>query len=120
MSQKQTEDSLTVVREHGDDTSTPSCRARLKVVEGPDRGQEFPLEKHRSIIGRRNADVVLRDPRVSRQHAAIEVYRDRILVKDLGSSNGTQVNGRKIEVEMVSAGSRIRIGDTTLELLVQS
>lgn len=120
MSAKDTEDSLTVVRENADETSATAKRARLKVVDGPDRGQEFALEKHRSIIGRRNADVVLRDPRVSRQHAAIEVYKDRVLVKDLGSSNGTLVNGRRIEVEMLSPGSRIRIGDTTLELLLQS
>lgn len=117
---KQTEDSLTVVRDGADETTTPSTRVRLKVIEGPDRGQEFPLDKHRCVIGRRNADVVLRDPRVSRQHAVIEVYRDRILVKDLGSSNGTQVNGRRVEVELLSAGSRIRIGDTTLELVLES
>jgi len=120
MPTKQTEDSLTVVRGEGDQTPARAGHARLRVIDGPDRGQEFELDKHRCVIGRRNADVVLRDPRVSRQHAIIEVYKDRILVKDLGSSNGTQVNGRRVEAEMLSAGSRIRIGDTTLELLLQS
>jgi pSer/pThr/pTyr-binding forkhead associated (FHA) protein len=119
MSVKKTEDSLTVVRDAGGDTGASARRARLRVVAGPDRGQEFGLDKHRCVIGRRNADVVLHDPRVSRQHAIIEIYKDRILLKDLGSSNGTQVNGRRVEVEMLAAGSRILIGDSTLELLLE-
>ena len=120
MPARKSEDSLTVVRDGSPETGAGARRARLRVVAGPDRGQEFDLDKHRCVIGRRNADVVLRDPRVSRQHAILEIYKDRILLKDLGSSNGTQVNGRRIEVEMLSAGSRILIGDSTLELLLES
>jgi pSer/pThr/pTyr-binding forkhead associated (FHA) protein len=119
MSTKETGDSLTVVHDGSDETTTPSTRARLRVVDGPDTDQEFPLDKFRNVIGRRNADIVLRDPRVSRQHALVERYKDRILIKDLGSSNGTQVNGRRVEVEMLTAGSRIRVGDSTLELVLE-
>jgi pSer/pThr/pTyr-binding forkhead associated (FHA) protein len=120
MPTKTTEDSLTVVRDGGEDTATPSTCARLRVIEGPDRGAEFPLDKHRCVIGRRNADIVLRDPRVSRQHAVLEIFKDRILLKDLGSSNGTLADGRRVEVEIVTHGARIRVGDSTLELVVTS
>jgi pSer/pThr/pTyr-binding forkhead associated (FHA) protein len=120
MPTKTTEDSLTVVRGGLDEPAASSARARLRVVEGPDRGAEFALDKHRCVVGRRNADIVLRDPRVSRQHAVLEIFKDRILLKDLGSSNGTLVDGRPVEVEIVTHGARIRVGDSTLELVVES
>jgi pSer/pThr/pTyr-binding forkhead associated (FHA) protein len=119
MTKKQTTDNLTVVSDGAEDTGPAGISARLRVVEGPDESQQYKLDRFRTVIGRRNADIVLNDPRVSRQHALIERYRDRILVKDLGSSNGTRVDGRSIEVEVLSSGSRIQVGDSVLEVFVE-
>lgn len=120
MAEKLTPDNLTVVSDGSEETSPAGLSARLRVVEGPDQNREFALDRFRTVIGRRNADIILNDPRVSRQHALIERYRDRILVKDLGSSNGTRVDGRSIEIEVLSAGNRIQVGDSILEVLVES
>ncbi len=119
MSKQPTPDHLTIVSDGSEETAPSNLNARLRVIEGPDLHKEFALDRFRSVIGRRNADIVLHDPRVSRQHALIERYRDRILVKDLGSSNGTRVNGRPVEVEVLSAGNRIQVGDSVLEVLVE-
>ncbi|MFN7973993.1 MAG: FHA domain-containing protein [Acidobacteriota bacterium] len=72
------------------------------------------LTKFRTVVGRRNADVVVNDPDVSRQHAVIERYGNRYLIRDLGSTNGTFVNGRKIEAEMLQPRDIIEVGGTRL------
>src|SRR3954468_20697822 len=65
----------------------------LHIVGGPDAGRARPLERGRLTIGRDPAaDVQLDDPDVSRRHAAIEVGRT-VTVRDLGSTNGTRVDG---------------------------
>ncbi|MDX1584475.1 MAG: FHA domain-containing protein, partial [Thermoanaerobaculia bacterium] len=64
-------------------------------------------------IGReRGNDIVLRDARVSRSHAEISFERGFFIVRDLGSSNGTFVNGREVKVAPLTEGSEIRIGSS--------
>jgi pSer/pThr/pTyr-binding forkhead associated (FHA) protein len=83
-------------------------------VLAPVGGEARRLERFRTVLGRRNADIVLDDHDVSRQHAVLERYGERYLVRDLGSTNGTWVNGRKVEVEMLHSGDVIQVGDSTL------
>ena len=68
-------------------------------------------------IGRASdSDLVLRDGRVSRQHARLH-GRDGVLVlTDLGSTNGTRVNGQRIREVVLGAGDQIGMGDTVLVL----
>ena len=70
------------------------------------------LKRFRTIVGRRNADVCVEDPDISRQHAVIERYDQRYLIRDLGSTNGTWVNGRRIEVEILCPGDVVQLGGT--------
>lgn len=70
---------------------------QLRVISGPQAGITFPVGEGRSLIGRDpDASVRLADPDVSRQHAALDRAGDRVVLTDLGSANGTFVNGRPL------------------------
>ena len=69
----------------------------LRVKSGLNPGQEFPLEGESAILGRHpNCDIVLEEGAVSRQHARVFRDSDGFCVEDLGSRNGTYVNGERI------------------------
>lgn len=73
--------------------------------------KEIPLREQDYTIGRdENCDIPLRDPRVSRQHARIEVKGDSVRIIDLGSSNGTFIEGKRIQNQLLKAGDVIDIG----------
>ena len=89
--------------------------ASLVIREGPRAGQHFQLDGE-LIIGRdATADLILDDLGISRRHLSIRAEAGAIIATDLGSSNGTFVNGRRITgpVELAD-GDEIRLGDTLL------
>lgn len=94
-------------------------RLSLAILDGPDAGSVFRIERPRVTIGRSNADLTLNDSEASRQHAAVEVRETVYSLVDLGSTNGTLFNGEKIEgaVELFDK-SEFRVGSTTLMLIV--
>jgi len=70
-------------------------------------------------IGRRQGEVPLTDVEVSRHHAVIEVFgREMIFLRDLGSTNGTYHNGRRVGVAKLSDGDTIGTGKTVMKLRV--
>ena len=78
-------------------------------------GQRRALEKRRSVLGRsRDADVQVEDPNVSRRHAEIVQEGSTYWVVDLGSTNGTEVDGRRVQRARLDDGSRFTIGETTV------
>ena len=88
--------------------------ARL-AIRTPDGTWEVPLRQDGLTIGRQSdCDVVLNLARVSRQHARIERRGDDFWLRDLGSTNGTLVAGRRIEEHPLQNGDTIRIGDAQL------
>ena len=91
----------------------------LFVVEGPDTGRSFSVGPQ-SVLGRDpTAAIHLNDDEVSRRHALISAGEGRVLIEDLGSSNGTYVDGELIAGETeVRAGTRVKVGQTILELRV--
>jgi predicted Zn finger-like uncharacterized protein len=94
-------------------------RLSLAITDGPDAAKVFRLDKPRVTIGRQNADILLNDREASRQHAALEVRDSRFFIQDLGSRNGTYVDGQKIEGEQeISDKGEFRLGATTLMLIV--
>lgn len=75
-------------------------------------GREHALRPGDNVVGRQ-ADVMLDDPRVSRRHAVVRVADGAIEVEDLGSSNGTEVNGAKLEAGTavaLAAGDKVSFG----------
>lgn len=94
-------------------------RLSLAILDGPDAGSVFRIERPRVTIGRSNADLTLNDSEASRQHAAVEVRDNSYTLVDLGSTNGTLFEGTKIEgpVELTDK-SEFQVGTTTLMLIV--
>lgn len=103
----------------GGDLAMP-LRRRLSVavLEGKDSGRIFPIDRPRVVIGRGEADIVLDDSEVSRQHACIEVHGLRVVLKDLGSTNGTFVNEVKTAQTEMDNRAEFRVGGTRLMLIV--
>ncbi|MGZ5323159.1 MAG: FHA domain-containing protein [Solirubrobacterales bacterium] len=90
----------------------------LVIRRGEGAGAEYPIDGE-VVLGREpgSADVVLTDPGISRRHAAIRAAAGRISVADLGSSNGTYVNGDRIRGEAeLAAGDEIQLGGIVLSV----
>jgi Protein of unknown function (DUF3662)/FHA domain len=82
-------------------------------------GDHYPLLAAITILGRDNtADVILDDPGISRQHTEIRVTSDGphliANIRDLGSTNGTFVNGERITSQRLADGDRVNVGRTAL------
>ncbi len=92
------------------------------VLEGAIEGTEFPLDKQRCVMGRADdADWTFEDDAVSKHHAAIEVGAKAIRVVDLGSTNGTFVNGEQIASPTdLKHGDQIQVGDVRLQCLIEA
>jgi pSer/pThr/pTyr-binding forkhead associated (FHA) protein len=89
-------------------------RAVLVITSGERAGDRVELSDD-FVIGRAGTDLVLDDPEVSRRHASIRDRGGLIEIEDLGSRNGTRVNGEPVErATSLPNGAEIRIGQTTL------
>jgi len=85
------------------------------IISEQGREWELRIEKFPITIGRgANNTIVLADPKSSRQHCIIEETEQGVVVRDLGSRNGTSVNGRRVEVAPLKEGDIIGIGDTLI------
>lgn len=87
----------------------------LLVLQGPDKGQRFELPDEPIVIGRESRHLPLTDNTVSRRHCEL-TYRDEILLlTDLGSANGTFINGLRLNSpQAVRVGDQLRIGRTLM------
>src|SRR5687767_516736 len=90
---------------------------RLEVVGGGDRGKAIEITEDETTVGTdAAATLALDDPTVSRMHFAIRPQPDGWLLRDLGSTNGTSVDGVVVIEAMVHPGHTIAIGQTLLML----
>src|SRR5215207_1476493 len=85
----------------------------LVVTSGPQTGQSFTIAGGRIILGRdSDADIVLNSQSVSRHHAALHRDGDAVTIEDLGSTNGTAVNGDRLTgPARLSVADALQLGD---------
>ncbi len=103
-------------------THTPgSGRYVLKFISGKYAGGEFTLEMNQELIIGRSSELemVLIEDMVSRHHAKITTTDTEIWIEDLGSTNGTFVNGEKITSVKLKEGDRILIGSSIIKLVYE-
>lgn len=87
----------------------------LEVIEGPDSGKTFALKDKVIFIGRHGqCELVLSDPEVSRRHMKITPGEKGWRLDDLGSTNGSYLNGQRITQQAAVPGDTIQIGQSVL------
>lgn len=98
----------------------PGIIAVLEVVAGQDAGKVFRFTRGNVTIGRKMGEIPLSDPEVSRRHAVLELFgREMVFLRDLGSTNGTFHNGRKVGVTRIRSGDTLGVGKTVMKLSVK-
>src|SRR4051812_21588916 len=81
------------------------------VLQGPDKGRRFELPDALTLVGRESRQLPLTDNTVSRRHAELVPGDDGWILRDLGSSNGTYINGLRITNRYtLKLGDQIRVG----------
>jgi tetratricopeptide (TPR) repeat protein len=97
--------------------SHSSFSARLVVIEGNDKGKMFLLRPGPMIVGRTKSDIIINDPRISREHIKLEFNSDtgKVHFTDLKSLNGCQINGSTLGTGELKDGDKIQIGNTVLD-----
>src|SRR5580658_8926433 len=92
----------------------------LTVLAGPEQGHVFKIARPTTTMGRSNTcEVVITDPLVSRQHCQILLGMGGITLKDLGSTNGTFLNGVKVNESPLRNQDVISVGGTRLRFAVE-
>ena len=92
-----------------------TANVTLRIIDGSDRGRTFESLPTPVTVGREEGNSVqLNDERVSRFHIKIQEDRDKLVITDLASTNGTKVNGEEIQVRILRHGDIINVGRSTL------
>ena len=91
---------------------------RIIVKEASGKEKVFELEREAVSIGReKDCDLMISDPRASRHHAGLRLKNNQVYIKDLGSGNGTYLNGKKIaKEELWPLGTEVKIGHLSMVL----
>jgi Inner membrane component of T3SS, cytoplasmic domain len=91
------------------------AQADLAIDSGPDAGRSHRAGERALRLGRSpDNDVILRDPATSGHHARLERREDQFWIVDLGSTNGTLVNGEPIQEKRLNHGDRLTIGQNAV------
>ena len=85
------------------------------------QGEVFQVNKDRFIIGRgkQTSDLTIKDPNVSRQHAMIEFLTGQYYIVDMGSTNGVEYNGQRVQRKVISDGDTFKVCDHELRFSFQ-
>lgn len=109
------EDTCISLPDFGYSRTAPRKEPQLRWTDAA--GSHSYLLEGRKVVGSAaGADIVVRAPDVSRLHAALEIEDDGVWVRDLGSTNGTYIDGIRVRVARVPDGASIHLGSAALEL----
>jgi two-component system cell cycle response regulator len=90
-------------------------RPYLIVLAGPNVGEMYPVVGAENFVGRGgDATIRLRDDSISRKHVRIVIEANDVRIEDLGSANGTIINGERVTVASLRDGDKIQLGATTI------
>lgn len=95
----------------------------LRVIAGPQNGRVFTFDQHDTFMIGRSEDAhfcLPQDRFFSRHHCILEIAPPQIFLRDLGSTNGTFVNGIRVETAHLKSGDRIQGGETVLEVEIRT
>jgi hypothetical protein len=93
----------------------------LKVVNGADQGRQYLAATQEIKIGRKPENhICLKDPKVSRYHALLRLVESDLVIIDLNSTNGTNVNGTRLAPgQKLCSGDMIRVGETIIQIIAE-
>jgi DNA-binding NtrC family response regulator len=110
------EKNATRILDQGESMTRQAGRGRLLIVKGPDKGEAIAIADLDLTIGSGPGnDVLLSDPTISRKHLAIEPRNDGVMLRDLGSTNGSFVQGSRFHELTLGFGTEVTIGQTVLK-----
>ncbi len=90
----------------------------VRVLSGAQSGQIFDLKLGKNLLGRgANCDIKIQSVGISKEHCEIHVYKDKMMVVDLKSSNGSFVNGVKIQNSILSLGDKLSLFDIIMDVI---
>ncbi len=92
--------------------------AMVEFLEGEEKGRQVPLAYEKTILGRKFADILVRDIKVSSSHVAIEYHNRKFRIVDLGSTNGTFLGDRKIQESSLDIGQKVKIGESVFRIIL--
>jgi hypothetical protein len=97
-------------------TQNPLFFAWLVSAEGIDKGKDYRIAKEKTTIGKsEGSDIVIRSDFVSRNHAILFYERDKFILNDLGSTNHTFVNDKKISRRILKDNDLIKFGEVVFK-----
>lgn len=92
----------------------------LTIIQGAEKGKSLGFEQADVTIGRTlECDILLYDPGVSRQHARIRWEAEGYVVEDLGSANGTKINGTRVKTQLLNDGDSIGVGPVIFQFMLE-
>lgn len=90
----------------------------IRVLTGPQKGQIYDLKLGKNIFGRgSDCDFKVTSVGISKEHCEVHVYKDKMIVIDLRSSNGTFVNGVKVQNSKIGLGDKISLFDVIMDII---
>lgn len=91
-------------------------RYRLRMLRGVPAYGAYSIDKELQVGRSEECDIFLLDPSVSRRHAVVAIEGGAPIVRDVGSTNGTLVNGERVKERQLAEGDEVTFGKTTLRL----
>jgi DNA-binding NtrC family response regulator len=114
------EKTATQILGHGGTMSRQAGRGRLLIVKGPDKGESIVIADLAMTLGSGPGnDVLLSDPTISRRHLIVEPREEGVILRDLGSTNGSFVQGARFQELTLGFGTEVTIGQTVLKYVPQ-
>lgn len=98
------------------DVTTAPPQYQLRTLKGLPAAGLWRIERELTVGRSRDAGIGLADPSVSRHHATITLVNGVPVVRDLGSRNGTFVNGERVQTKSLQAGDVLRFGNTEMRV----